>query len=250
MHGRRSSVCPARHRTASPQRDHGSAQARGATRPGTHAVHMLGYYGTALGSRGTIIPPRGTVTAIPWRFPCTTHDSGRLRLCRSVSSERFAEFEHYRSGRAGPNPRNCSLEEGAALDVRGQRFIVKNGSRAVRSSCPRRRSRPAMRFRLQVEEARHVDSPHRSQYAVVVIARYGDVAAAPWLCRTWRRPVLLDRRCGAAMSGARIVGKREFAVEIPRRRCLRGGRRRAPSFRGARVASGFLQAATSVTAAP
>ena len=47
--------------------------ARGvATRPGTHAVHTLGYYPDASALRRTTSPARATANATRWPSPCTT----------------------------------------------------------------------------------------------------------------------------------------------------------------------------------
>ena len=43
-----------------------------ATRPGTHAVHMLGYYREKFGLKPEDYPPPAIATPIQWRFRSTT----------------------------------------------------------------------------------------------------------------------------------------------------------------------------------
>jgi arsenite methyltransferase len=95
-------------------------------------------------------------------------------------------------------------EEGGTFEVRGQRFVVRNGVPRLQEDLhgDQGRTRDVFGFKWNFRES--FDSAQSLQrMRAWLIERYGDVAHAPWLVDGC---VVLDAGCGAGMSAGELFG--------------------------------------------
>jgi arsenite methyltransferase len=139
-----------------------------------------------------------------------------------------------------------SLEEGAAFEVRGQTFVVRNGIPRSGKLLSGAQTQTGDTFGFKWKRRDTFESRvSLARMREWLMERYGDVATAPWLAEHGASPLLVDAGCGAGMSALELLGpiipKLRYlgidvseAVDVARDRfCERG------------LEAGFLQADVS-----
>lgn len=100
-----------------------------------------------------------------------------------------------------------SLADGAAFQVRGQDFVVRNGIPRSQKAVSAKQAQTSETFGFKWKMRDAFDSPvSLARMREWLIERYGDVAKAAWLADYGDRPLLLDAGCGAGMSAVELLG--------------------------------------------
>lgn len=109
-----------------------------------------------------------------------------------------------------------SFAEGDTIDFSGQPFVVRGGIARSRHAISPAQRQTSDTFGFKWKKRSTFDSPASlARLREWLIARYGDVANAPWLAGYGSYPLVLDAGCGAGMSAVELLGS-----AIPRLRYL------------------------------
>ena len=96
--------------------------------------------------------------------------------------------------------------EGGAVDIRGQRFVRRDGILRCQSILSAAQRQTSDAFTFKWHKRATFEGGVSRQMRAWLVERYGDMAAADWLWELGEHPILLDAGCGGGMSGLELFG--------------------------------------------